>query len=872
MYNFGDKFTFDQETQYKIPPPPANATTIGANSSAEFQSCGQDLARFLNDAVKGVENPRRFRSLMHFLCISKPFCDLKYQKIIELQCEKQSQGRLNDSWVMKNVKGVFKRWQTRWVILNSNNLFYYEEPEDNADHMKDSIPFDSDTIVKLEECSTKYIRLVFIVSRRTLKLEISDALAGLIALHAVAKVFSRSSYAQIQRFESFAPIRKNNDCMFFPDGEGYFFEMFHALERCKQDIMICDWWFSPEMPLIRPSKGSLVHDLNRIDRILQRAANRGVKVYVIVYKEFSMSMCNDSEHVKRSLEALSPNIKVLRHPNVIVSLWSHHEKMVIVDRKTVFMGGLDLCWGRFDYHEHPLFNDPQGSHFPGIDYYNPLKRDIVKASDYEKSMIELSYPRMPWHDVAVMLRGRVVNDFVAHFNTYWNHARETNSESEVLFMSRAKPNEGQNPEDLMKKFSITNEIGTGQPGGSKQQIVETIDAYEANPGASTETLQKILQLSTVEADQNSLFAPQVKMFNLLQEGKALEDGRYTTEFLQQLKEEADRQMRNTQEDRKISEAEKKIDQKTGAPQPEDKLNQYLGPVVNQTSESLVVVTTEAMKEPPAPQAPPAQNNYPAPPAQNDANANGQHIPLMGYSSSQVPPVIAGGPNSFGPHQGNFGPHQSQFGPHQNDQGYNQGNFGGFHPPPFFGGPGPAGMPGYQQGHNQYYPPNYQQHPEGFNQNYHYGQPPIMDPYYQQQHPNQFQNAFQQAQHMHSQLMPEPQPGQFEVQGSFGTTSEDQVPIRSIQSKKGISQQKEEKQTKSSPKKHNEDPSNLLLVANNAEDNDDTIAPAKPQTETADGQRGEREVGEGRGPVHFIKQSFDDNRPQYSGRVQVDARC
>lgn len=74
-------------------------------------------------------------------------------------------------------------------MLNDNNLFYYEEPEASQEQMKDSIAFDSDTLVKLDECSTNFVRLTFVVARRTLKIEVADALAGLIVLHSVAKVF-----------------------------------------------------------------------------------------------------------------------------------------------------------------------------------------------------------------------------------------------------------------------------------------------------------------------------------------------------------------------------------------------------------------------------------------------------------------------------------------------------------------------------------------------------------------------------------------------------------------------------------------------------------------------------------------------------------
>lgn len=45
----------------------------------------------------------------------------------------------------------------------------------------------------------------------------------------------------------------------------------------------------------------------------------------------------------------------MRHPNAIIPLlWSHHEKMVVIDQAYGFMGGLDICYGRWDTQKHPL--------------------------------------------------------------------------------------------------------------------------------------------------------------------------------------------------------------------------------------------------------------------------------------------------------------------------------------------------------------------------------------------------------------------------------------------------------------------------------------------------------------------------------------
>ena len=59
------------------------------------------------------------------------------------------------------------------------------------------------------------------------------------------------------------------------------------------------------------------------------------------------------------------------------TIFTHHQKTVIVDvdagsgkRKIVaFVGGLDLCGGRYDTPKHPLFRSLQTLHKE--DYYNP---------------------------------------------------------------------------------------------------------------------------------------------------------------------------------------------------------------------------------------------------------------------------------------------------------------------------------------------------------------------------------------------------------------------------------------------------------------------------------------------------------------------
>lgn len=105
-----------------------------------------------------------------------------------------------------------------------------------------------------------------------------------------------------------------------------------------------------------------------------------------------------SSHTKHALEDLHPNICVFRHPDHLpdqqalasniwsqiqdqgmsaatasklpmdalkaiygmnedtVLYWAHHEKLCLIDGQTAFMGGLDLCYGRWDTNQVSLHN------------------------------------------------------------------------------------------------------------------------------------------------------------------------------------------------------------------------------------------------------------------------------------------------------------------------------------------------------------------------------------------------------------------------------------------------------------------------------------------------------------------------------------
>lgn len=248
------------------------------------------------------------------------------------------------------------------------------------------------------------------------------------------------------RFGSFANERAQNAVKWHIDGHDYFYALSEMLDSARECIFILDWWLTPELYLRRPPA---YHPEWRLDRILKRKAEQGVKIYVIVYKEVTQTMNMSSSHTKKALEALHPNIACMRHPDHIgskdnVEFWSHHEKVVVVDNHRACIGGLDICFGRWDTQNHPLADahptDFSRTLFPGQDYNNARILDFQDVKNYVSGTISvLESPRMPWHDTHMTIDGPVVLDIVQHFVERWNEVKTRKYKNDSRFDWLALP-------------------------------------------------------------------------------------------------------------------------------------------------------------------------------------------------------------------------------------------------------------------------------------------------------------------------------------------------------------------------------------------------------------------------------------------------
>ncbi|KAM0951160.1 putative phospholipase D [Dioscorea sansibarensis] len=332
-----------------------------------------------------------------------------------------------------------------WAVLKPGFLALLEDPFDTKlldivifDRLPSSVGNGVDSFLIAKETKGRNpLHCGFLVScgNRTIKLTTRNANAkDWVSAINSATQWSPEGWCHPQRYGSFAPSRGLTEdgsmVQWFIDGEAAFDAIASSIEEAKSEIFITDWWLCPELYLRRPFQ---VHGSSRLDLLLQTKAKQGVQIYILLYKEVALALKINSTYSERRLVNLHENVKVLRFPDHLSSgiyLWSHHEKIVIVDHGICYIGGLDLCFGRYDTPEHNLGDFPSML-WPGKDYYNPRESEPNSWEDMMRDELDRrKYPRMPWHDVQCAIWGPACRDVARHFVQRWNYAKRNKAPDE----------------------------------------------------------------------------------------------------------------------------------------------------------------------------------------------------------------------------------------------------------------------------------------------------------------------------------------------------------------------------------------------------------------------------------------------------------
>jgi phospholipase D1/2 len=348
---------------------------------------------------------------------------------------------------------IFARHSPKWFLVRHSYIVCVDSPENM--HIYDVYLVDSQFQIrqkhrKVKETKGKErLEAAETTSKHpqhhTLKLQNSERKFKLLAKNerqlrqfesSINFMLDTTPWAKPNRFGSFAPVRANSHAQWLVDGRDYMWNVSRAISMAKDVIYIHDWWLSPQLYMRRPAA---ISQKWRLDRLLQRKAREGVKVFIIIYRNVEAAIPIDSEFTKFSMLDLSPNIFVQRSPNQYKKnqfFFAHHEKICIVDHSVAFVGGIDLCFGRWDSPQHSLVDDkPTGFEqsdlpkdadhcqlWPGKDYSNPRVQDFYQLNEPYAEMYDRSKtPRMPWHDISMQVVGQPARDLTRHFVQRWNY-------------------------------------------------------------------------------------------------------------------------------------------------------------------------------------------------------------------------------------------------------------------------------------------------------------------------------------------------------------------------------------------------------------------------------------------------------------------
>lgn len=468
----------------------SSASSLDASSPEEMrnrmlsnQNYVHEITKYLTDLTQTCAMKPLSNRLFHFFEISPISALLSYetgytgkQGVIHIGGTAKSQGWRVGHFKANDLKGMIDRRSEKWFLIRSTYLMYVSdinsttplevflvdpsfkihfkgdndksdakgsdtESEIDEDYLTNRIDAEEKKVQHVQNKVFKHLKIVLENNERKLVMIPKSQKEHKLWIMSLNKMIAGNPWADQHRFNSFAPVRKNCFAQWFVDARDYFWAISSAIEMAKDVVFIHDWWLSPELYLRRPANGNQQF---RIDRLLQRKAQQGVKIFVIVYRNVGTTVPIDSLYTKHSILSLNQeNIHVIRSPNQLLQntyFWAHHEKLCVIDYTVAFIGGIDLCYGRYDTPDHVLVDDSPVDFdgldaetltkdefttfrvFPGKDYSNTRVKDFSNLDKPYESMYDRNIvPRMPWHDVHMVTSGETARDLSRHFVQRWNY-------------------------------------------------------------------------------------------------------------------------------------------------------------------------------------------------------------------------------------------------------------------------------------------------------------------------------------------------------------------------------------------------------------------------------------------------------------------
>ncbi|PVV02736.1 hypothetical protein BB560_002805 [Smittium megazygosporum] len=433
---------------------------LGKNLVSRKHSSDESSQAFVRSKTMFLDALEHYISEVLITFATRPFEDIcTFFQMSSMSILPHLSWKGNEGYLYTRIENIgeftisrFKRrsWKKRWVVVRDTYIAICDSP--GSLYPRRVLLFNRHTTYKqnvhrsssiLSSTSSTFTCPLFDLKMKSDNEKVAESIQTSLTLS-----MKKNEWVQPHRFGSFAPERSHTKSNFFIDGISYFESLYSAISEAKETIYIMGWWISPEIYLKRPPR---LYPDSRLDILLKKKAKSGVMVYILVYKEVKLSLTIDSAYSKRKLTSLHKNIIVQRHPDHApggTTFWAHHEKVVVVDNMHAFVGGIDLCFGRWDSHEHrgadsvlyldenklsqipkPLLRfKVDHNSFLGQDYSNPRVKDFLNVKQFDMSLVNRQVTsRMPWHDIHMEVFGKTARDISRHFIERWNFIKRSKS-------------------------------------------------------------------------------------------------------------------------------------------------------------------------------------------------------------------------------------------------------------------------------------------------------------------------------------------------------------------------------------------------------------------------------------------------------------
>ncbi|KAJ0444383.1 putative phospholipase D [Helianthus annuus] len=267
-------------------------------------------------------------------------------------------------------------------------------------------------------------------------------------------------------------------------------DVFNAIKDARHLVYITGWSVWHKVKLVRETQDP---PKDTLGDLLKKKSQEGVKVLLLVWDDPTSRnimgynvdgfMATHDEETKRFFKnslvqvLLCPRMAGKKHSWVkqkeVGSIYTHHQKTVIIDadagngrRKIVsFIGGLDLCNGRYDNPTHPIFKSLETLH--ADDFHNPTFTGNLAGC-----------PREPWHDLHSKIDGPAAYDVLKNFEERWLKASKVSGIKKL----KALYDESLLKIDNMPEFLTVNDepcLSDQDPEGWHVQIFRSIDSNSA---------------------------------------------------------------------------------------------------------------------------------------------------------------------------------------------------------------------------------------------------------------------------------------------------------------------------------------------------------------------------------------------------------